>query len=182
MVGGSPRILIIRLSAIGDVVRVLPALQILRDALPDAHIDWVVEKKSADVCRDHPSLDGIIVFDRPEGAWNAAKSFLALCNAIRNRRYDIVIDFHGILKSGLLAWASRAPKRYGFARPRSQEGNFLLFTHHSTLRWWSGSHNTPPDGTGRSDSSVELLHTPEPGVGTVVRQPHPSGHFVGRPC
>ncbi|HQM34101.1 MAG TPA: glycosyltransferase family 9 protein [Candidatus Hydrogenedentes bacterium] len=133
MVGGSPRILIIRLSAIGDVVRVLPALQILRDALPDAHIDWVVEKKSADVCRDHPSLDGIIVFDRPEGAWNAAKSFLALCNAIRNRRYDIVIDFHGILKSGLLAWASRAPKRYGFARPRSQEGNFLFTNRRSGL-------------------------------------------------
>jgi lipopolysaccharide heptosyltransferase I len=126
MVGGSPRILIIRLSAIGDAVRVLPALQILRDALPEAHIDWVVEKKAADVCRDHPSLDGLLVFDRPEGKWNAVKSFLALCNDIRNRRYDIVIDFHGILKSGLLAAASRAPKRYGFARPRSQELSYLF--------------------------------------------------------
>lgn len=131
MVGGSPRILIIRLSAIGDVVRVLPALQILRDALPEAHIDWVVEKKSADICRDHPSLDGTLVFERPEGTRNAVKSFLALCSAIRNCRYDIVIDYHGVLKSGLLAWASRAPKRYGFARPRSQECSFL-FTNRRT--------------------------------------------------
>ncbi len=133
MVGGSPRILIIRLSAIGDVVRVLPALQILRDALPDAHIDWVVERKAADVCRDHPSLDGVIEFERPEGTWTAAKSFLGLCSDIRNRRYDIVIDFHGILKSGLIALASRAPKRYGFARPRSQECSYLFTNRRSRL-------------------------------------------------
>ncbi|MFO7973250.1 MAG: glycosyltransferase family 9 protein [Candidatus Hydrogenedentota bacterium] len=126
MVGGSPRILIVRLSAIGDVVRVLPALQILRDALPEAHIDWVVEKKAADICRDHPALDGLLVFERPEGKWKVVKSFLGLCNDIRNRRYDIVLDFHGILKSGLLTWASRAPKRYGFARPRSRELSYLF--------------------------------------------------------
>lgn len=133
MVGGSPRILIIRLSAIGDVVRVLPALHILRDALPEAHIDWVVEKKSADICTDHPALDGLLVFDRPEGVWESTKSFLALCNDVRNRRYDIVIDFHGILKSGLIAWASRAPKRYGFARPRSQELSYLLTNRRTRL-------------------------------------------------
>jgi len=153
MVGGSPRILIIRLSAIGDVVRVLPALQILRDALPDAHIDWVVEKKAADICIDHPSLDGTIVFDRPEGAWKAAKAFLALCNNIRNRRYDIVIDFHGILKSGLIAWTSRARKRYGFARPRSQELSYLFTNRRTKL---------PPRTLNRVEENVILCEAVVP--------------------
>lgn len=131
MLNGIPRILIVRLSAIGDVVRVLPALHCLRDALPDAQIDWVVEAKAADVLKGHPALDQVIVFERNGHLGQSAKAFLALCRRIRAGRYDIVLDFHGILKSGLITGASGAKDRYGFARPRSQEGSFL-FTNHKT--------------------------------------------------
>jgi lipopolysaccharide heptosyltransferase I len=124
MRNGLPRILIIRLSAIGDVVRVLPALHCVRDAYPNAQIDWIVERKAADLLIDHPDIDDVLIFERPETG--AAREFLALCRRIRARRYDIVIDFHGILKSGLLVAASGARERYGFARPRAQEGSFLF--------------------------------------------------------
>ena len=131
LLNGVPRILIIRLSAIGDVVRVLPALHCLRDTFPNAQIDWVVEKKSADVLEGHPGIDQIIVFNRPEDTKSAAREFWALCKSIRANRYDIVIDFHGIAKSGLITALSGAAKRYGFSRPRSQELSYL-FTNHKT--------------------------------------------------
>lgn len=131
MRNGLPRILVIRLSAIGDVVRVLPALHCLRDAHPNAQIDWVVERKSADLVMDHPDIDDVLVFER--SGQRPAREFLALCRTVRSRRYDIVVDFHGILKSGLLTLASGARERYGFAPPRAQEGSFLFTNHRVKL-------------------------------------------------
>lgn len=126
MINGVPRILIVRLSAIGDVVRVLPALHSLRDAFPDAQIDWAVESKSVQVIEGHPCLDRVLIFDRPPDLVPALKSFWAFCKQVRGNRYDVVIDFHGILKSGLIAGLSGVPERYGFARPRSREASYLF--------------------------------------------------------
>jgi lipopolysaccharide heptosyltransferase I len=129
MLNGVPRILIVRLSAIGDVVRVLPALHALRDRYPTAQIDWAIETKSADVVAGHPAIDQVLIFDRTR-KWRADwRNFRGFCRMIRARRYDIVLDFHGIFKSGWIARASKAPDRYGFARPRSQELSWL-FTNH----------------------------------------------------
>lgn len=128
MKNGVPRILIIRLSAIGDVVRVLPALHTLREAYPNAQIDWAVERKSADIVKGHPSLDETLVFERPEGIGPFTREFLEFCRQIRRNKYDIVMDFHGILKSGLIMAWSGAQERYGFARPRAQELSWLFST------------------------------------------------------
>jgi lipopolysaccharide heptosyltransferase I len=125
MINGVPRILIIRLSAIGDVVRVLPALHALRNRYPNAQIDWAVEQKSYEIVSGHPELDQIHVFERGEGGLENTGGFLAFCKIIRDAKYDWVIDFHGILKSGMITRASGAKQRYGFARPRAQEGSFL---------------------------------------------------------
>lgn len=126
MLNGVPRILIIRLSAIGDVVRVLPALHALRDLYPTAQIDWVVEPKSAAVVEGHPALDQVILFERTEGLLDAAKAFQETMRQIKAQRYDLVLDFHGILKSGLIMRASGAKRRVAFAPPRSQEMSHLF--------------------------------------------------------
>ena len=123
---GTPRILIIRLSAIGDVVRVLPALHNLRDAFPNAQIDWAVEPKAADIISGHPAIDDLLVFERPEGAWPAFKAFMRFCMDVRTRHYEVIADFHGIFKSGLITAFSKADDKYGFARPRSQELSYLF--------------------------------------------------------
>ncbi len=130
MQNGLPRILIVRLSAIGDVVRVLPALNTIRAEYPNAQIDWAIEPKSAGVVEGHPLLDNILVFERDRGM----RGFMKFCGQIRARRYDIAVDFHGILKSGAIVAASRAPDRYGFARPRAQEGSWLFTNHKAALR------------------------------------------------
>lgn len=126
MLNGVPRILIIRLSAIGDVVRVLPALHCLRETYPNAQIDWVVEKKSAAILSGHPAIDQVLVFERSNDFKASFKAFRSICKQIRSNRYDIVMDFHGIAKSGLMTAFSGAPERYGFSRPRSQEGSYLF--------------------------------------------------------
>ncbi|GMV98868.1 MAG: hypothetical protein AMXMBFR84_00080 [Candidatus Hydrogenedentota bacterium] len=118
---GKPRILIVRLSAIGDVIRTLPALHVIREAQPEARIDWAVEPKSASILEGHPALDEVIVFPRSSGFAGNASAFWKFLNHIRRNRYDVVLDFHGIFKSGLLTWYSGAKERYGFAPPRSQE-------------------------------------------------------------
>jgi len=153
VIAGSPRILIIRLSAIGDVVRTVPAMQVLRDAFPQAHIDWIVERKSADIVEGHPALDGLIVFERPEGAWESSRQFARLCRDIRNKRYDIAVDFHGILKSGVIAAATRAKKRYGFARPRSQEGSALAYTERVAV---------PANKLNRAEENLRLCQAIDP--------------------
>jgi len=125
MINGVPRILIVRLSAIGDVVRVLPALHALRNRYPNAQIDWAVERKSHEILSGHPAIDQLLIFERGEGLGENMKAFLAFCKMIRAQKYDWVIDFHGIAKSGFLTRFSGARLRYGFARPRAQEFSFL---------------------------------------------------------
>jgi len=153
VIAGSPRILIIRLSAIGDVVRTVPAMQALRDAFPQAHIDWIVERKSADIISGHPALDGLIVFERPEGKWESSRQFAGLCRDIRNKRYDIAVDFHGILKTGVITAATRAKKRYGFARPRSQEGSTLSYTERVAV---------PQNKLNRAEENLRLCQAVAP--------------------
>ncbi len=154
MRNGLPRILIVRLSAIGDVVRVLPALHCLRDAYPNAQIDWVVERKAADVVVDHPDVDEVLIFERPQNARAATREFVRLGRWIRSRRYDIVFDFHGILKSGLLVGISGAKERYGFAQPRSQEGSWLFSNHKVQLG---------PEVTNRIHENLALVAPIAPG-------------------
>ncbi len=123
------RILVVRLGAMGDVVRTLPAFAALRDRYPAAHVAWLVEPRSEGVLHGLAGLDERIVFPREtlEDHWRQRR-VLALARdvarfvvALRRRRFDLVLDFHGILKTGLLARASGAPLRVGYARPFARE-------------------------------------------------------------
>ncbi len=127
------KILIIRLSAIGDVIRVIPSMESIRIAYPNAQIDWVVEKKACDVISGHPALNQCIVFERCSNITLSIKNFLSLCREIKKNQYDLVIDFHGILKSGLISFFSKAPYRYSFAPPRAQELSYLFANHRIAL-------------------------------------------------
>jgi 3-deoxy-D-manno-octulosonic-acid transferase/heptosyltransferase-1 len=133
------KILIIRLSAIGDVVRTLPALRALRTKLPDAFIGWAVEDSSADLLTGHPDLDRVFVFKRsewkkhgggPSGLLSPVLQVASVVRAIRHERFDLVLDFHGILKSGLVSLLSGVPCRAGLSRPYVKEGNHLCNNYH----------------------------------------------------
>ncbi len=132
---GIERILIIRLSAIGDVVRTLPAVNALRERFPTAHIAWVVEEKARDVLVHQPEIDETIVFQRnrwkkallnPLGFLRTTGEVYRFVRELRGRHYDVAFDFHGILKSGLISYMSGAKERVGFDRGYCKEWNHLF--------------------------------------------------------
>ncbi len=124
------RILVIRLGAVGDVVRTLPAASALRTAYPRAKLAWLVEPASASVLAGQPWLDEVIVFPRAAlGSalrrgrfFTLAREALGFARRLREARFDLVLDFHAILKSGVLSRLSGAALRVGYARPFAREG------------------------------------------------------------
>jgi lipopolysaccharide heptosyltransferase I len=130
------RILIVRLSALGDLVHVLPLLDALRRARPDAHIGWLVEQGNASLLAEHPQLDQVIAFPRRQlasllrrGRWiAAARLALAFLRELRAGRYELTIDAQCNLRSSLLARLSGARRRIGFAPPYTKEKAHWLST------------------------------------------------------
>lgn len=135
------RILIVRLSAVGDVTHVLPALRCLRQHCPYANIAWLVEDRGAGLLEGHPDLDGIIVFPRkswregvfgPIGLFNTASAVFNFFREIRTKGFEAAIDFQGNLKSGVMTFLSGAPLRIGFAKGYCREFNYLFTNRHVT--------------------------------------------------
>ncbi len=133
----TPRsILIVRLSAFGDVVHVLPCLAALRHALPEAKIGWVVEELAAPLLEGHPELDRLHVVARKTWQQNLKRGALlqpvsAARRAIAELRaegYEVAIDFQSNLRSALVARMSGAPRRIGQPAPFAREGSGRFFT------------------------------------------------------
>jgi heptosyltransferase I len=151
------RILLIKLSAVGDVVHTFPVLNRLRRHFPTARIDWVVKPAIAELIRHHSAIDKVVLYadhasSHPwQSAWAAAAAARRLIKELRSAHYDLVIDLQGQIRTAILALASGAPLRIGFDRPRSQvwqaserqlprlarkhawqgarEGSWLAYTH-----------------------------------------------------
>lgn len=104
-----PSILIVRLSAIGDVMMSTAAVRTLRRHMPDARITWVVESKAESILAGNPDVDEVVVWRR-EGL----KGVLRLARELMRRKFDIAIDMQGLAKSGLVTVVSGARTRVGF--------------------------------------------------------------------
>jgi heptosyltransferase I len=129
------KILVLRLSAAGDVIRTLPAVRALKEHFPATYVAWVTEEPSRPLLESQPGVDEVILFPRkrwskgirsPREVWRTLGEMGQFILALRRQRFDMVFDFHGILKSGLLSFFSGAPERIGFDRKSSKEGNFLF--------------------------------------------------------
>src|SRR5262245_3550926 len=121
------RILIVKLGAIGDVVHALPALAALRRSMPEARIAWAVERGGgAQLLQGCARLDELIELDlrgwrrslMNVGTQTAIRKAMA---GLRNARFDISLDFQGLLKSAMVARLARIPRRIGFAREALRE-------------------------------------------------------------
>lgn len=127
------RILIVKLSSIGDVVMTTPVAKALRTAYPDAYIAWVVEAKSKDVLIGNPYLDRVIVWDRQRyKCGNAIRSLACFLSDLRrlgkelsSLNFDVALDFQGLLRSALVAKMSGA--RYVVGYDNARECASLLY-------------------------------------------------------
>ncbi|MCC6358235.1 MAG: lipopolysaccharide heptosyltransferase I [Phycisphaerales bacterium] len=121
--GAEPRkILIIKPSSLGDIVHALPVLHGLRARYPSAHIAWLVATGFSPLLEGHPQIDELIRFDRARFGrmWRSPAVFLEFwrfVGEIRRRRFDLVVDLQGLIRSGLMAWLSGGWS-VGFAEAR----------------------------------------------------------------
>ena len=129
------RIVIVKLSSIGDVVHTLPAAALVRRSLADAHITWVVERRASEILKDSPVIDELIELDTR--AWRANFLSPATFSEVRGKlgqlssngaaRADVAIDFQGLIKSGFVAFKSRASRRIGFETRELREQPSKIF-------------------------------------------------------
>jgi lipopolysaccharide heptosyltransferase I len=128
------KILFIKLSAIGDVVQTLPALEAIKKTHPHSDITWVVEEAAAGILEGHPLIDTLLVSKRK--AWfgmllnpftfcRGFGDIVRFIRKLRSVRYDVAVDFQGLLKSGVLIGLARARRKIGFDRTRELSYLFL---------------------------------------------------------
>lgn len=127
------KILIVKLSSIGDVVHTLPTLAAIRRALPDAEISWAVERSAAEILRGNKLIDNLIEVDTRSmrGGRMIGGIIKNSGEQLKNLRvsdFDVALDFQGLLKSAAIAKLSKAKRRYGFSKQNLREpaSRFLL--------------------------------------------------------
>ena len=130
MAGAYENILLIKPSSLGDVVMALPALSALRRSFPRARIHWLIRPEFAPLIEGHPHVDEIVLFDRRflAKAWHSAaacRGLVSLISNLRHGHYDAVLDLQGLFRTGLLAWLSGCPRRFG---SRWREMAHLFYT------------------------------------------------------
>jgi heptosyltransferase-1 len=126
------KVLFVKLGAIGDIIQALPALSAVRTAMPDAEISWVAEERSAEILRGNPLIDYLIeVNTRSIRSQKTVDELLSeikkQAGELRKHRYDVALDFQGLLKSAMIAKLSRAKKRFGFDRKSLREPASRIF-------------------------------------------------------
>lgn len=132
------KILFIRLSSLGDLILTLPTLKAIKDRYPQAHIAWLVQDVFQDVLSGNPYLDEILPVDllsvtdkyATPKTWlrGGVKLFRNLSKAygiFRKRKFDVVLEFQALFKSGIFASLNRGAERYGFKNARELSHLFL---------------------------------------------------------
>lgn len=139
------KILIIRLSSLGDIIHALPAFRSLRESFPDAGIDWLVEERTKLVLTAVPGLNRVIAIDtlaprRKTFSRSSWSGILSAVRTMRETRYDLSIDFQGLLKTGLLSLLSGARRRIGFGHGLVWEKPAHWFYSETVDRAGTASH------------------------------------------
>lgn len=142
------KILIIKTSAIGDILQAFFVLEPIKKQFPNAEIDWVVEAPFRDIVDAHPLINETIAIETKK--WRKCKSFSSLKNTLKklkNTRYDYVIDLQGNIKSGLVAFFSKGLKG-GYGWKTAPEKINTLFTK---------KHINPKPGQNQRQDYLDIV-------------------------
>jgi lipopolysaccharide heptosyltransferase I len=155
------KLLVVRLGSLGDIVHTAPALAALRDAMPRAEIHWLVDIRHLDLLELMEGVSRIVPMRSTAAGWISAAA------ALRRERYDVALDFQGLLKSAVLARLAGARTTAGFARPALRESAASTF-YNRTIE--------PPGGVHVIEKNLSLLRAVD-----VATPPAPEFRFVVRP-
>ncbi|MCK5306693.1 MAG: lipopolysaccharide heptosyltransferase II [Candidatus Omnitrophica bacterium] len=119
---GSLKILVIKFSAAGDVILIVPSLRSLRAKFPGAYISVIVDMEVKDILKNCPYVDEVLAYDI-KGAALVSKDIINIARSLRRESFDMVIDLQNNSKSHLLGFLSASAKRYGY---KNKKLGFLL--------------------------------------------------------
>jgi len=171
----APRILIVRLSAIGDVVQQMPVACALRERFPRAFLAWAVEPRAAPVLRGHAALDELI--ELPGGWWKSPRIAWRLRRRLHALRFDVALEAQGLTKAAILARLSGARRRIGFGRPWGRElsrwfnnelvdtavdhvvDRNLMLLRPLGIEWPAVRFGVPDHAADRADAAETICHT-----------------------
>ncbi len=123
-----PSILIVRLGSMGDVIHALPAVASLKHSLPGSRLAWVLHPRWRVLLEGNPFVDEVVSFDRRS---------LAVCRQalrrLRDQKYDLAVDFQGLIQSAVVATMARPERLFGFHQSLLRERAAALFYSSTTL-------------------------------------------------
>jgi heptosyltransferase-1 len=112
------RILIVKVTSLGDIVETTPVVADLRRAFPGAKIDWAADAAFADIIRWNPGVDRVLSAPlrkfKKARSWADLKDIAASIGELRAHKYDAILDIHGVYKSAIIAFLARSRRRYGY--------------------------------------------------------------------
>jgi heptosyltransferase I len=112
------RILIVKVTSLGDIVETQPVVSDLRRAFPEAKVDWAADAAFADIIRWNPEVDRVLSAPlrkfKKARSWNDLKEIGASIGELRAEKYDAILDIHGVYKSAIIAFLARSRRRYGY--------------------------------------------------------------------
>ena len=117
-----PRILVVRLGAMGDVITTLPAVASLKHSIAHSKLTWVIEPKWSVLLESNPYVDSVILLNR-----RTASGLKAAWRELRAEHFDLAVDFQGLIKSALVATAARPERIFGFGAAHARESLASLF-------------------------------------------------------
>ncbi len=177
------RVLVIRLGALGDVVRTRFAFAGIRALYPRAQLDWLVEDRAASGLIGLAGLDQAVIVPRrrlrARHPLVALRSLREFVRELRARDYDLSIDFHGMFRGALLPYAAGIPMRVGYDRPFAKERSEHLLTHRlrvgpahlsrfernaALVQYLGGEVPDAPAPLVLEDANITLPELPEPFV------------------
>jgi heptosyltransferase-1 len=157
------RILMVRLSSMGDIIHALPAAATLKHSFPGSMLHWAVNPRWVPLLEGNPFVDALVPFDR-----RSARSVAASWRTLRRAHYDIAVDFQGLIQSALVGSAARPEHLFGFHQSQVRERLAALFY----------SDRVRVSATHVVDRNLDLARAA--GGGTILRQfPLPEGRPEG---
>lgn len=144
------KVLIVKTSALGDLVHVFPAIKAIKRHLPDAEIDWVAERAASPIARAHPDISEVIELDSKKWRKHPFRYRQEISKAIsslRKKQYDLLFDFQSNTKSALITLLANAKQKIGFDQKASEwPARFV-----TTLK------GDPPDGQNIRQDYLDLV-------------------------
>lgn len=148
-------ILVIKSSSLGDIIHTFSAIGLIKKLGPNSCIDWVVETPSVELVKAHPDVNEVFAIDSKKWrksifSQSTIQEMTAFKKLLQRQKYDIVFDFQGNCKSGLMTWLSNSPLKVGFAKGRVPEWPNILASNRRYL---------PPLGANIRDDYQFLVHS-----------------------